>query len=196
MDGIEGAITTVVDRLKAALPAKTVQLRERYGIDPTTQGHLLPDVVTVDRYNRAQLALEEWPAVLVAGLNTPSMRRADVGGGLSKWLVRYDLRAFVWIRADDQVTVELVRGRLTLALRELLLARRTMTGSLMVDDTTLAESYSELMDDDENQGTIGAAYIAFSVWVEESLDDEIAGYGDVAEQPRLDTATLPPHPAL
>lgn len=191
MDGMEGAVSTVVDRLKTALPAKTVQLRARYEIDPDTDGDKLPNVITVAPYNRARLGVEEWPAVLVAGQETPTMRRADQP---TIWLVTYKLRAFVWVRGDSSEQVELVRQRLTLAVRELLLERKTMTDSLMVDDSSLRESFSELARDD-NQATVAASYVEFNAWVQETLDDAVAGYGPLAEA-NIDTANLPPHPAL
>lgn len=191
MDGMEGAIATVVERMTAALPGKTTQLRTRYDVDPETEGDQLPDVVTIAPYNRARLGVEEWPAVLIAGQETPNMRRADQP---TIWLVTYKLRAFVWVRGDSGETVELVRQRLTLAVRELLLERKTMTDTLMVDDSSLRESFSELARDDTN-ATVAASYIEFNAWVQEELADAIPAYGTV-EDTQVDTANLPPHPAL
>lgn len=192
MDGMEGAINTVVERLTAALPAKTIAMRTRYDINPNTQGDLLPDVNLVASYNQARLGVEEYPAILVAGLETPSMKRSD---NPQEFLVNYLLRAFVWVRGGDATIVELVRFRLTLALRELLMERRTMTGTLMVDDSTIKESFSELGEDD-SQSTVGASYVEFNVWSQETLvDADKPPYGPV-DQVDIDTDTLPPHPAL
>lgn len=193
MDGLEGAVDVVVARLKAALPAKTAALRARYDVDPETEGHLLPDVITVAPYDAIHLGLEDWPAVLVSGLEATQMRRAEVRAGVSVWTVQYALRAYVWARGEDEGTVARVRNRLTLAVRELLLSRQTMTSTLMVDSNSLSESYSELAQD-EDGGTVGAAYVAFSVWAEETLAAERSNLGTVVDR-RVDTGVVPPHPA-
>lgn len=195
MDGLEGAVTTVVDRLTAALPAKTTELRTRYGVDAETEGHLLPDVVTVAAYDKHALALEEWPAVLVSGLETMDMTRVDVDGAIEHWLVRYQLRVFIWVRSEDPVSVWKARNRLTLAVRELLMTRRTMNTALMVDEATLTESYSDLAVD-EDKATVGGAFVAVQVLVAEELTGETPDYGEVGSPPALDTTHLPPHPGL
>jgi hypothetical protein len=197
MDGLEGAIVTAITRLKAALPVKTAELRTRYDVDDETEGHLLPDVIRVEAFDQVQLGVEEWPAVLVAGLTTPAMELHVVRPGKQVWKVRYQLRAFVFVRASDAPTVVLVRNRLTLAVREILLQRTQLTSNLVVDPRSLEESYSELAVDEEDQQTIGGAWIGFQAVAVEELDDvDQPPTGDLDSRPTLDTGVLPPHPAL
>lgn len=197
MDGLEGATRLVVDRLRDALPGKTTGLRARYGVDPATGGHLLPDVVTVAGYDTVQLGLEDYPAVLVEGLGAPSMRRDTVTGGGQVWLVVYDVRVYVWVRGPvDAATTLLVRNRLVLAVRELLMQRRLLPGSAMVDDRSLTESYSDVAVDDTSQATLAGGYVQFQLQLVETLDDvDHPAHGPV-EEAVLDTGVLPPHPSL
>jgi hypothetical protein len=192
MDGMEGAVALIVDRMTPALATKTAELRERYDVNPDTEGHLLPDFHTVAAYNRARLGVEEWPALLVSGLNTETMRRSDQPG---IWLCQYRLRGFIWVRGEDGTGVQLAQHRLTLAVRELLMERRTLTEDAMVDDASLRESYSELARDD-NQETVAGAYVEFLLWVSETLADADKPPLGQVEETQIDTAHLPPHPAL
>ncbi|KWW97402.1 hypothetical protein LI90_4374 (plasmid) [Carbonactinospora thermoautotrophica] len=190
MDGLEGACTLLADRLRAALPGKTAELRTRYGADPAA----LPDVVTVEPHDVDQLGVEQWPAVLVVGQETRGIRPVDVGPTSEVYQVRYALRVFVWARGDGYAQTDTLRKRLTLGVRELLLTRRLLAPAGRVEPSSLAESYSDLARDEAGR-TIGGAFIAVEVTLEETLTSETPPVGMV-DTVSVDTGSLPPHPAL
>jgi hypothetical protein len=153
----------------------------------------LPDVAVVYAHELGHIPLEEWPAVMVVGQALDRMTRDDVAADGTYWLCTYRIRVYVWARGDGFGHTDLVRKRLTLAVREVLMQLRKVTGNAQLDDSTMAESYSDL-DVDQADATIGGAYLEFQLVVREVLGT-VPTKG-VVETPVIDTGTLPPHPAL
>lgn len=190
MDGLEGACELVADRLRTALPAKTEELRDRLSVaDPVD----LPDVAVVYPHEIAPIPLEEWPAVMVVGQTLERMTRDDVEAIGTHWLCTYRIRVYVWSRGEGFAHTDRIRKRLTLATREVLMQLRKVTGRAQLDDSSMGESYSDL-DVDQADATIGGAYLEFLLVVQEVLGT-VPTKG-VFETPVIDTASLPPHPAL
>jgi hypothetical protein len=187
--GLEGACQLVTDRLEAALPGKTAELRTRLGAQPDD----LPDVITVIPHELARLELEQWPAVMVVGQNLEQMVRDDVEADGTTWLCTYRLRVWVWARGNDFGHTDRIRKRLTLAVRELLMQLRRLAADGQIDDRSIAESYSDL-DVDNAGATIGGSWLEFLLVTRETLGTiPIAG---LADDVVLDTGALPQHPAL
>lgn len=188
MNGLEGACDAVTGYLTAGLPAKTAQLRERYAVT----AEQLPDVTTVLPHDVDNLGIEQWPAVLVIGQNMTGAVLLDVDdAGDELYRCTYRLHVYVFARGPSYAGTDALRKRLTLGVRELLLVQPGPAPQVLVDRTTLTESYSDLALDEQSR-TVGAAYIRVDVTVEESLNPEVAAVR--ADAVVVDTANLPPHP--
>jgi hypothetical protein len=190
VNGLESACQLVAQRLRTALPAKTEEMRGRLSVaDPAD----LPDVAVVYDHELGHIPLEEWPAVMVVGQTLERMTRDDVKADGTYWLCTYRIRVYVWARGEGFGHTDRIRKRLTLAVREVLMQLRKVTGNAQLDDSSMGESYSDL-DVDQADATVGGAYLEFLLVVQEVLGT-VPTKG-VVETPVIDTAFLPPHPAL
>jgi len=186
MIGPEGATKAVAERVADLMPDKLVELRERLADDK------LPEVNSITAFDDHRIPMNKWPAIMVVPQDTPKMTMAGTNGVEEKWTPRYVMRAFVWVRGSDQLNVALNRYRITLALREVLLASRVFD-QFELDVTTFRESFSDVMDV-KNEGTIAGAWIQFDMTSEETLTTGTA-LGTVATAD-VNTDVIPQHPAL
>lgn len=204
MIGPEGCADHTVAWLAERIPARLRVLETRYQLAAGT----LPDPVLVAAQERGQLAIEDWPSVFVLPQRTRSQRLTEVRpDGSEVYRVRYMLRILSWVRSDGYATTDQLRKRYVLAVREALLERKqlapaptygdgdfgTQVSDVVVVPESMREDYSDVMTDEAGR-TIAAAFIDVDVDVEEVLDGP-AALGTV-ETTEVDTAALPPHPAL
>jgi len=186
MIGPEGATVAVATRIANLMPDKLIELRERLADEK------LPEVNSVTAFDDHRIPMQKWPAIMVVPQDTPKMTMAGTNGVEEKWSTRYVMRAFVWVRGADKLNVAINRYRITLALREVLLASRRF-GDFELDVTTFRESFSDVMDI-KNEGTIAGAWIQFDMTSEETLTTGTA-LGTVTTTD-VNTGVIPPHPAL
>lgn len=203
MIGPEGAAQAVAERLAAALPGRLAELRTRY----TVTAAELPDPALVEPHDRIRRPLEDWPAVLVLVQQLARFTPTDrPSAGGETWVARYPFRVYLWLRAEDDVDVDLLRKRYVLAVREVLLARRSLMDTAgpagdvpNVDPLALTEDYGPVALD-ENGNTIAAAYVAADILIAEEVTP-------LPELGTVNTTTVtvehldppaepPPHPAL
>ncbi len=187
MRGIEDAAVAVAGRVTERMPAKLVELRDRYE-DPQ-----LPDLVTVATFDQSTLSMDKWPAVLIVPGRTVSMRRTDTDGVDEEWEVRYRLRAFAYVRGQHEDRTAQVRYRHALALREVLMTSRRFDGMTVLADT-ISESYSDVETSAEGHSTIAAAYLEFDLTSAETLRRG-ASVGTVGSA-TVDTHVVPHHQPL
>lgn len=196
MIGPEGAADLAVAWLTSRLPTRLRILESRYELDANS----LPDPAQIAGQERGPLSLEDWPSVFVLPQGTRSQRLTEVREATEVYTVRYRLRVLVWVRADSYPTTDQLRKRYVLAVREALLERKQLAaaGAVEVDASvvpdTMREDYSDVMTD-EAARTIAGAFIDVDVDIEEYLAPP-PPLGVVATPPEVDTAALPPHPAL
>lgn len=180
MIGAEGAANRVADWLTTALPERLGVLRARLAIDES----LLPNPNLVAGVEHGQLALEEWPAVLVQARELVSMTRADVYDDATElYRCVYQLRCLSWVRAETIESTDLLRKRYTLGLRETLMWRKSLvaeapygsdptaaTESATVVANSLRESYSELFTDTTVGDVLAGSWVDVQVAIMEVLD--------------------------
>jgi hypothetical protein len=187
VNGVEGATEAVTERVRSLIAAKMLELRDRY------QNPDLPDVNSVTAFDDNRIPIDGWPAIMIVPQTTPKMTWAGTNGVDETWTARYVMRGFVWVRGNDQLDVALNRYRISLALREVLLASRRFD-DYELDVTTFQESYSDTMVDKKTEATIAGAWIQWEMTSEETLRTGRA-LGTV-ETTRVDTDVVPQHPAL
>lgn len=212
MRGPEGAAELAATLLATDLPPRLAALASRLEVDPA----LIPPPALVLPYDEPNLALEDWPAVFVVVEELLTLAPAEVHGDASEtYRARYRALVYAWVRADGYLEVDLLRKRYVLAIREALLARKSLTpapsyGSgafgaqvpgVVVDPTSLRESLSPPLTDG-NGRTIAGAYVAAILTVEEflagpePLGTVLSADLDATALERDDTAVVPQHPAL
>jgi hypothetical protein len=212
MLGPEAVADTLAARLTLKLPAHLAAVRAARGIAAAD----LPDPAIIEPHDRWRIPLEEWPAVLVdvtALTRLTPARHSDDNS--ESYIARYPFRVFLWVRHEDDRDVDLLRKRYVLAVRHVLLSRRTLTDPVpagggtvegfagegpVIDPLALTEDYGPLAQDDASR-TIAPAYVAADALVIETIDP-VTALGVVtthrvtATAHSPDTADLPPHPAL
>jgi hypothetical protein len=186
--GVEGASQLLADAMAAGVPARLAELEERLELEPGTVTR--PQLVLPrDEWH---LRLEDYPAILVVPQEVRGMERLDVtDDGGEAYAVRYAMRVFVWARGEHASDTDLVRKRLTLAVREALLMPGALGDVGVIDPVSLGESYSDVAEDDEIKATIAAAFIACDVVLEETMSGPGPNYS--ADAVLVDVAV---HPAL
>lgn len=193
MIGPEGAAQLVATYLAGALPPRIAALRARYSL----LDDALPEPALVLPVDKLRLGVEDWPAVLVEVQQLRRLVRVDVVDGVELYAGTYPVRVYTWVRGDDQLDTDLARKRYALAVREALAARRQLAeatavpSGIVVDLTTLRESYSPPLTDDAG-ATIAGAYLEVDVAVREDLEPTVPLGTAATVEP--DTRSLP-HPA-
>lgn len=191
MIGPEGATALLVAGLAAAIPDKLTALEERLDLAAGT----LPAPKVVVPRDIPRLGLEDWPALMVVAQEARGFRRVDVDDeGATVYAVTYPVRVYEWARGDNLEQADLARKRLVLAVREVMLEGLVLDADVgYVVDVSLRESYADLVSDEE-AGGIGAAFTEAELNLIEALTPRAPAIpvGNVG----LDTAPLPPHPAL
>lgn len=195
MIGLEGAGNLLAARFRVTIPDKLRQLEQRLAL----VDHALADPAVVVGFTLDRLPVEAWPALEVVGrsVDTPLLR-VDVDElGMPVYATRYGFRVFSWSRGDDYEATDLARKRLGLAVLEVLAGQLVLDPDVgYVDALTLGQSYSDVSVDPAG-ATIAAAWTDAVVVVLETIPPP-PGYGPrgVVHTKDVDTAVLPPHPAL
>lgn len=172
MIGPEGAaqvVATVIDDLYVA---KLDELIDRLGLDAGDTpglGDLPYANMTVHTEPRplGTFTVNEYPVNLVIAQEGAIVEELDrVAGGIV-YLVRYPVRWFLFARGGNFIETDLRRKRYVLAARELVLQSAE---AIRAHPTSVRESYSDVSEvPDKEVRTVGAAYVEFTIDVEETL---------------------------
>jgi hypothetical protein len=180
MLGMEGAIDLLVGALELRMPAKIVELQSRYAdadavLPPPDQANLRPPALFASSvYQRLELA--QYPAIEVSPANDGRPAWNSQGAGQFFFRVAYSMQILVTDRGNSYQQVDARRKRLTLAVKECLLATPLLQDSPVtawVDTPTMRASYSPLAISSVKQAdsrSIAATYIELDVIVEEMTD--------------------------
>lgn len=189
MNGPEDAAGRILAHIAAHLPAELAALEARLALDP---GALKVPKFVPPR--DPKLAVDDFPAITVAVVDTPALRRVDVADdGTTVYEVRYTVRPFVFARAKTEEAASLARHRYVLALRETLLARPTVDPDEgpVIDETTWRESFSDTGTAGQ-AGAIAAAFVEFAATMLEYLSPTVPPYTPTDTE--IDVPPLPPAP--
>ncbi len=209
MDGPEFAAKHAVTWLTTRIPARLRVLEERYDLPPNS----LPDPAKVLDHARGPIAIEDWPSVYVLPQRMNGMRLVEVRPDAAEvYQLTYPVRIICWVRSEGYQATDLLRKRYALAIREALLERKQLspaatygTGSygspgadVVIDPLSIAEDYSDVINDEAAARTIAGAWVDVNMLVTEVLDGPpVLGEADTVEVVADgDTAILPPHPGL
>lgn len=189
MRGPDAAATLLADHLEAKVPDKVHELEERLELAPGTVE--LPGLYTAE--DRPQLAIEEWPAVLVIPREA-ELTVVDVIEASTVYRVTYRLRVYLFARAQEFADTSRLRHRLMLAVREVLLGKLDLGDpDAAIDASRYRESYSDVDVDPRDQRSIAGAYAELSLILEETMTTDLLRQGPLT--PEVTGEPLP-HPAL
>lgn len=178
MLGSEGVTRELVRRLRTAMPARLVELRERYETD--SRG--LPDLALIEADEIDIKSLEKFPAIFVVPVDTSGRldnRQTETTGSYDEYSFTYNMQLFVYARGDDYKSTSLRVKRYTLAARECLLAgKQLLSGAenLAIEPKTLRESYSQISKLGGASKFIGGAFIDVQVVSEERINSTLEAY--------------------
>lgn len=151
MLGPEGVANLVVARLRADVPPKLAELRTRLGVTAAELPDVRPEHVRWAEQDTA--SIEQFPMLVVTVLGT-GIDQGPVsfhGSGTSNaYSYRYLLSIFAWSRGRDRAHTQRSQWRMALAVREVLLAKRPMTPTIVgpdyltLDPNELREDYSDV----------------------------------------------------
>lgn len=188
MIGPEGCVSLLAVTLADHLPGKISELRERLEV---TDLRDLPSITQVWASQAVRVGIEDWPLIEITTRSDGSRRPLpDQDPALGRaWRVTYQTDIHVWARGDGYDHVVRVRNRLALAVHEILAQNLSLspTVSARIDDSSIATSYSQLVDDD-SQGTLSGARISLAIEVDEALNSMSVPLVSVI---RIDTGSIP-----
>jgi hypothetical protein len=185
MLGFEGVCELVAHRLETAVPAKISEMLGRYNLATPD----LPAPQLYARQQRARIELHEYPSVEVIARDAGFPVLLDRGDDILVWQFPYVVRVYLDVRGNTFDETDLRRKRLVLGVVELLFASPVLQAgpSAWVDLKRLRQSLSDIGGSIGENRSMAAAFIEFTVMVEEPTE---AG-------PALGVAnTLAVHPAL
>lgn len=162
-------------------------------------GDPAPKLVASTQLSVDGVGVDDWPFLLVVMQRMRKIARVDVDDdGSVLYRCEYPGRVFVWVRGDGFHGVAGLRDRLTLAVRQSLLANQRFgvpAGPMSLLEDELKEAYSDVGVDEELHATVGAAFVEIVVVTHERMAPGTPPAG-VAGTVEVDTRTLPAHPAL
>lgn len=195
MEGLEGIGQRVSAYLADVIPTRLDELAIRLGVDPMAH----PTGVLAQE--TGPLAVERWPLIYVLPRRMRRLEFAELtDDGTELYLGTYDVEVLAWVRADGYAATDQLRKRYGLAIREALLARRSLTGT--VDEAVTAQLTTEpgtLVEDasDVFTGEAGATIAGISLRLDVTALEALAPTpGPLGTADTLSVAVEPLHPGL
>lgn len=181
MEGVEAVVDRVMWRLQDAIPGKLAELRTRYSVLDGS----LEDITNWLTHEPDDIAIDRPPMIVVVEQDSdtvdgPVRVSADGGSGTTfKW--RYQLVVFAWARGETFDATSQVRRRYGLAVRECLLQMpglgATDPGTIVLDPSSIQESFSAVARDGQTREIIAATSLALTYYCEETLGPRIPATG-------------------
>lgn len=176
MIGGEGACRLIAEHLGGRVPARVAWLLGELGpcvggADPTPKWvHYTPVPVL-------EVEAERWPFLLVVPVRTVQLRLLDThDDGSRSFDGVYLIRVFCYVRAAGYDQVSSVRGRLSLAVREVILASPSPAAGTKIEAADLVEEFSDVDTSEDLGGSVAGTYLEFTVRVRETLAPATAAY--------------------
>lgn len=170
MQGASAAKSFVTDYLAYDLPSRLVQYRNHLNLDEDQ----LPDPLLYLNYE--PVALDHWPTVITVALSTAELLRDDYDFNLNpEYRVKYNMRTYVWARADGSQECTTMRDNLVMVVRSALLDHPTLRAfdddgnhSVLIDEGTMREEYSDLTLI-KGERVLAGAYVAYDLSLDEFI---------------------------
>jgi len=190
MQGAAAAKQFVNEYLAQDLPSRLITYRNHWQTDEDS----LPDPLLYLTYE--PVALDHWPTVITLAIATADITRTDYDFNLNpEYRVRYNMRTYVWVKADGSDVCTLMRDNMTTVVRSALLdhaslqAADTQGCEVRVDEGTMREEFSDLTLI-KGERVLAGAYVAYDITLNESVTRQNIGSLDVFDIEGMTLAQL------
>ena len=175
MQGAAAAKQFVNEYLAQDLPGRLVTYRNHWQTDEDS----LPDPLLYLTYE--PVALDHWPTIITLAIATADITRTDYDFNLNpEYRVRYNMRTYVWVKADGSDLCTLMRDNMTTVVRSALLDHASLEASdtvgceVRVDEGTMREEFSDLTLI-KGERVLAGAYVAYDITLNESVTRQPVG---------------------
>lgn len=167
MHGSRYAKAYVNDYLKYDLPIRLVDYRNGWQIDDVN----LP--TPEDFITHEPLAIDVWPTLITVVISTNKFDRIGYDSNDPIYRVSYQMRTYLWVRAEGNEGVTVMRDNLTTVLRAALLDYPCLKAfdsrtsfKAQIDEGSLSEEFSDvsLLKGDR---AMAGAYLSFNLEIDE-----------------------------
>jgi hypothetical protein len=185
MHGPHFAKKYVTDYLSQDIPIRLVDYRNGWQVDDQR----LPTPEEFISYE--PLAIDAWPTVITVAISTRGFSRLGMAGPDPLYRVAYNMRTYIWVRAEGNEEVTLMRDRLTTVHRAALLDRPCLNAyderisfKAAIDEASMSEEFSDitLLKGDR---MMAGAYIGYTLEI-----DEIVSRRPIGEVAQIDLEVL------
>jgi hypothetical protein len=191
MRGLDAVARLCRDMLDATVTERLTLLETELGAVPPNGIDVTPQLIHWTQIDWAAVGWDQWPWVSFVPQRTIEARYNDRGqDGSRSWDYLYDFRAYCYVRGEGYDEVAAARGRLTLAVRECLLAFPKLADGVRILPGGVMETFSDIADVDDWKQSVGAAYVSFQVMSREELTPAVAPFGTV-QTTEATTGALP-----
>ena len=173
MMGAVVAKNLVNDYLQDDMPSRLLLYRNTWGLNNAN----VPDVAVFKTWEPLQL--DQWPTVITVILSTSDITQNDWDSSSNPtYTVTYEVRTYIWCRAEGSRAVTEMRDHLTTVVRESLLDHPALTTTwstseiecqVAVQQDTMREEFSDLtlLKGDR---VMAGAYVGYDLQLEETLE--------------------------
>lgn len=175
MQGAAAAKQFVNEYLAQDLPSRLVTYRNHWKTDEDS----LPDPLLYLTYE--PVALDHWPTIITLAIATADITRTDYDFNLNpEYRVRYNMRTYVWVKADGSDVCTLMRDNMTTVVRSALLDHASLEAAdsencqVRVDEGTMREEFSDLTLI-KGERVLAGAYVAYDITLNESVTRQPVG---------------------
>lgn len=168
MQGPAAAKNFVTRYLEKDLPLRLLQYRNHLHIDEDS----LPEPLLYLNYE--PIALDRWPTVITVAISAAELVRDDYDFNLNpEYRVKYNMRTYVWAKANGSEECTAIRDNLIMVVRSALLDYPCLKAfddgenhSVMIDEGSMREEYSDLTLI-KGDRVLAGAYISYDLSLDE-----------------------------
>jgi len=178
MHGAQYSKKFINDYLTTDIPTRIVDYRNGWNL--SSDGLPVPEkFITYE-----PLALDSWPTVITIAISTNRLERIGYGNADPLYRVEYQMRTYVWVRAEGSQECTEMRDRLTTVVRSALLDYPCLKAvdpndffRIMIDETSMREEFSDLtlLKGDR---MLAGSYIAYNIQMDEIVSRKSLGVVD------------------
>lgn len=180
MQGAAAAKEFVNSYLAEDLPSRLITYRNHWHVDEDA----LAEPLKYLTYE--PVALDHWPTLITLAMSTTSITRFDYTENMDPmYRVRYSMRTYVWVKADDSTECTANRDNLTTVVRSALLDHAGLRTAdrqscdAVVDEGSMREEFSDLTLI-KGERVMAGAYVSYDlnineVVVRKPISDSLTG---------------------
>lgn len=178
MHGAQFAKQYINNYLTLDIPVRLIEYRNGWNLSST-------DLPTPEEFiTHEPLALDSWPTIITIAISTNRLERIGYGNADPLYRVEYQMRTYVWVRAEGSQECTEMRDRLTTVVRSALLDYPCLKATdpndffrIMIDESSMREEFSDLtlLKGDR---MLAGSYVAYNIQMDEIVSRKSLGTVD------------------